>query len=69
MAERPDLARERYTRSEGPRRCCYADPRVLTDEVIRLYLAPLFASPERTAAFALHGSASTTRTRSLSMVH
>ena len=53
MAERPDLARERYARGESvPLFRCYADPRVLTDEVIRLYLAPLFASPARTAAFA-----------------
>jgi pimeloyl-ACP methyl ester carboxylesterase len=53
MAERPDLARERHARGEPvPLFRCYADPRVLTDEVIRLYLAPLFASPARTDAFA-----------------
>ena len=30
----------------------YADPRVLTDEVIRLYLEPLLSSPQRIDAFA-----------------
>lgn len=29
----------------------YADPSVLTDDVIRLYLAPLLSSPQRIAAF------------------
>jgi pimeloyl-ACP methyl ester carboxylesterase len=52
MAERPDLARERFHRGESaPLFRCYADPGVLTDDVIRLYLQPLLSSPERIAAF------------------
>jgi len=52
MAERPDLARERHARGEPvPLFRCYADPRVLTDEVIRLYLERPLSSPERSDAF------------------
>jgi pimeloyl-ACP methyl ester carboxylesterase len=52
MLERPDLMRERYARGEPvPLLRSYADPGVLTDEVIRLYLGPLLSSPERIAAF------------------
>jgi pimeloyl-ACP methyl ester carboxylesterase len=53
MAERPDLARARHARGEPvPLFRCYTDPRVLTDEVIRLYLQPLLASPQRLDALA-----------------
>jgi pimeloyl-ACP methyl ester carboxylesterase len=52
MLERPDLIREQYKRGEPvPLLRAYADPSVLTDEVIRLYLAPLLSSPERINAF------------------
>jgi pimeloyl-ACP methyl ester carboxylesterase len=52
MIDRPDLARERYARGEAvPLFRSYADPGVLTDEVIRLYLQPLFSSPQRLDAF------------------
>ena len=52
MIERPDLARQRYTRGESvPLFRSYADSSVLTDEVIRLYLQPLFSSPQRIEAF------------------
>jgi hypothetical protein len=41
-----DLARERHTGGEPvPLFRSYADPSVLTDEVIRLYLQPLLSSP------------------------
>jgi pimeloyl-ACP methyl ester carboxylesterase len=51
-AERPDLARERYARGESvPLFRSYADPGVLTDELIRLYLQPPLSSPERIDAF------------------
>ncbi len=50
--ERPDLARERYARGESaPLFRSYADPSVLTDEVIGLYLQPLLSSPQRIDAF------------------
>ena len=53
MLERPDLMRERYARGEPvPLLRAYADPSVLTDEVIRLYLEPLLSSPQRIDAFA-----------------
>jgi pimeloyl-ACP methyl ester carboxylesterase len=53
MAERPDLARERYARGESaPLFRSYADPSILTDELIQLYLQPLLSSPERIDAFA-----------------
>jgi len=50
--DRPDLARERYAKGESvPLFRSYADPSVLTDDVIRLYLQPLFSSPQRVDAF------------------
>jgi pimeloyl-ACP methyl ester carboxylesterase len=53
MVERPDLTRARHARGElVPLFRCYADPSVLTDDVIRLYLAPLLATPQRIDAFA-----------------
>lgn len=52
MLDRPDLARERYARGESvPLFRSYADPSVLTDEVIRLYLQPLLSSQGRIEAF------------------
>jgi len=52
MLDRPDLARERYARGESaPLFRSYADPSVLTDDVIRLYLQPLLSSPGRIEAF------------------
>ncbi|MFL6790773.1 MAG: alpha/beta fold hydrolase [Bradyrhizobium sp.] len=52
VLDRPDLARERYMRGGSvPLFRSYADPRVLTDEVIRLYLKPLLSSQERIEAF------------------
>jgi pimeloyl-ACP methyl ester carboxylesterase len=51
-ADRPDLARERYARGESvPLFRSYADPTVLTDDVIRLYLQPLLSSQPRIEAF------------------
>jgi pimeloyl-ACP methyl ester carboxylesterase len=53
MLERPDLARERYAKGESvPLLRSYADPGVLTDQIIRLYLQPLLSSPQRIEAFA-----------------
>jgi pimeloyl-ACP methyl ester carboxylesterase len=50
--DRPDLMRERYARGESaPLFRSYADPSVLTDENIRLYLKPLLSSPQRIDAF------------------
>src|SRR4051812_33341417 len=52
VLDRPDLARERYMKGRSvPLFRSYADPRVLTDEVIRLYLKPLLCSQERIEAF------------------
>jgi pimeloyl-ACP methyl ester carboxylesterase len=52
MAEWPDLARERYARGESvPLFRSYADPSILTDDLIRLYLQPLLSSPQRLDAF------------------
>ena len=52
MLDRPDLARERYAKGESmPLFRSYADPSVLTDDVIRLYLQPLLSSSQRIAAF------------------
>jgi pimeloyl-ACP methyl ester carboxylesterase len=52
MLDRPDLARERYARGESvPLFRSYADPSVLTDEVIRLYLRPLLSSQQRIESF------------------
>jgi pimeloyl-ACP methyl ester carboxylesterase len=70
MIEQPDLARQRFAKGESvPLFRSYADPSVLTDEVTRLYLRPLFSSPERIDAFGRywlgfdnrHGLPSTTR--------
>jgi len=50
--DRPDLARERYARGESvPLFRSYADPSILTDDLIRLYLQPLLSSPQRIDAF------------------
>src|SRR4051812_42565051 len=50
--DRPDLARERYAKGHSaPLFRSYADPGVLTDEVIRLYLQPLLSSQQRIEAF------------------
>ena len=52
LADRPDLARQRHARGESvPLFRAYADPSVLTDEVIRLYLQPLLSSPQRIETF------------------
>jgi pimeloyl-ACP methyl ester carboxylesterase len=52
MLERPDLARDRFARGEQvPLFRSYADPNILTDELIRLYLQPLLSSPQRIDAF------------------
>jgi pimeloyl-ACP methyl ester carboxylesterase len=52
LVDRPDLARERYVMGESvPLFRSYADPSVLTDEVIRLYLEPLLSSQQRIDAF------------------
>ena len=52
MLDRPDLARDRYLRGETvPLFRSYADPGVLTDDVIRLYLQPLLSSRRRIEAF------------------
>jgi pimeloyl-ACP methyl ester carboxylesterase len=52
LVERPDLARECYFRGESvPLFRSYADPGILTDEIIRLYLQPLLSSQQRIEAF------------------
>jgi pimeloyl-ACP methyl ester carboxylesterase len=52
ILDRPDLLRERYARGEPvPLFRSYADPGVLTDEVIRVYFQPLLSSQQRVAAF------------------
>jgi pimeloyl-ACP methyl ester carboxylesterase len=52
MIDCPDLARERYLRGESvPLFRAFADPGVLTDEIIRLYLEPPLSSKQRIAAF------------------
>jgi len=52
LADRPDLARERHAKGESvPLFRSYADPSVLTDEIIRLYLNPLLSTPQRIEAF------------------
>jgi pimeloyl-ACP methyl ester carboxylesterase len=52
VLERPDLARERFARGEQvPLFRSYADPGILTDELIQLYLQPLLSSPHRIDAF------------------
>jgi pimeloyl-ACP methyl ester carboxylesterase len=52
LIEEPDLARARYFRGGSvPLFRSYADPGILTDEVIRLYLEPLLSSQQRIEAF------------------
>lgn len=52
LLDRPDLARARFARGEPvPMFRSFSDPGVLTDAIIRLYLAPLLSSPQRIAAF------------------
>ncbi len=52
LRDRPDLARERYLRGESAALFrSYADPSILSDELIRLYLQPLLSSPQRIDAF------------------
>lgn len=52
MIDNPALARERFAKGESvPLFRSYADPSILTDDLIRLYLQPLFASPQRLDAF------------------
>jgi pimeloyl-ACP methyl ester carboxylesterase len=52
LIDRPDLARERFAKGESvPLFRSYADPSILTDDLIRLYLQPLFSSPQRLDAF------------------
>jgi pimeloyl-ACP methyl ester carboxylesterase len=52
LADRPDLARARFARGESvPLFRSYADPGVLTDAIIRLYLRPLLSSRQRIEAF------------------
>ena len=52
LVDRPDEARARFARGESvPLFRSFADPSVLTDEVIRVYLQPLLSSPQRIRAF------------------
>src|SRR5262245_31068952 len=52
MLDRPDLACECYARGEFvPLFRSYADPSVLTDEIIRFYLQPLLSSQQGIKAF------------------
>ena len=52
LLDRPDEARARFARGEAvPLFRSFADPSVLTDEVIRVYLQPLLSSPPRIRAF------------------
>jgi pimeloyl-ACP methyl ester carboxylesterase len=52
MLDHPDLMRQRHARGESvPLFRSYADPSVLTDEIIRLYLQPLLSSKQRIDAF------------------
>jgi pimeloyl-ACP methyl ester carboxylesterase len=52
LLDRPDVARGRHARGEPvPLFRSYADPRVLTDDVIRLYLQPLLSSQHRIECF------------------
>jgi pimeloyl-ACP methyl ester carboxylesterase len=53
LLDHPDLARERFARGESvPLFRSYADPSILTDELIRLYLEPILSSQDRIDAFA-----------------
>lgn len=52
LLDRPDLAREHFARGESaPLFRSYADPSVLSDDLIRLYLQPLLSSKPRIEAF------------------
>jgi len=52
MLDRPDLARERCAKGESvPLFRSYADPGILTNQIIRFYLQPLLSSQERVEAF------------------
>jgi pimeloyl-ACP methyl ester carboxylesterase len=52
LVDRPDLVRERFAKGESvPLFRCYADPGILTDELIRLYLQPPLSSQQRIDAF------------------
>jgi pimeloyl-ACP methyl ester carboxylesterase len=52
LLDHPEAAHERHARGEPvPLFRAFADPSVLTAEVIRLYLAPLLSSPHRIDAF------------------
>jgi pimeloyl-ACP methyl ester carboxylesterase len=52
IADHPELARERHARGEpAPLFRSYADPGILSDELIRLYLQPPLSSPQRIDAF------------------
>jgi len=52
LVEHPERARERYARGASvPLFRSYADPSVLTDDIIRLYLQPLLSSQQRIEAF------------------
>jgi pimeloyl-ACP methyl ester carboxylesterase len=52
LVDRPDLVRERFAKGESvPLFRCYADPGILTDELIRLYLQPPLSSQQRIEAF------------------
>jgi len=52
LLDHPELAHQRHAKGEPvPLFRAFADPSVLTAEVIRLYLAPLLSSPERIDAF------------------
>ena len=52
IAEHPVRARQRYELGESaPLFLSYADPSILTDELIQLYLQPPLSSPQRIDAF------------------
>src|SRR5258705_98032 len=52
LLDRPDAARARFAKGESvPLFRSYADPGILTDDLIRLYLQPLLASAQRIDAF------------------
>jgi len=52
IADHPELARERHACGEpAPLFRSYADPGILTDELIRLYVQPPLLSPQRIDAF------------------
>lgn len=52
LCDRPDLARERYAQGKPVALFrSYADPSILTDQLIRAYLQPILSSPQRIRAF------------------